>query len=123
MPEGSGNPKGPAKKYAGENPQAHASRRSQSRPPGLNVRANRSALPAPRSVRPCRPSAFTMPVKIEELLSAVSRRLKTDIYLVGGPVRDALLGRPITDWDFVCRRARPTAAAVGRRLSARLIVL
>jgi tRNA nucleotidyltransferase/poly(A) polymerase len=56
------------------------------------------------------------------LLSALCS-LPSDLYLVGGPVRDALLGRPCEDWDIVCRGARTAARRAARKLKAKFITL
>jgi putative nucleotidyltransferase with HDIG domain len=61
--------------------------------------------------------------KIDSSIQEAARRHKTDIWLVGGPVRDALLNRPCHDWDFVCRHARRIALGFSRRLHATFIVL
>jgi poly(A) polymerase len=45
------------------------------------------------------------------------------IYLVGGPIRDALLARPCHDWDFACVGARAAAKKLRSRLKAKLITL
>jgi putative nucleotidyltransferase with HDIG domain len=58
-----------------------------------------------------------------EVIAPVCRRLRTEPFLVGGTVRDKLLGRPSHDWDFVCERALPAAKAIAGRLSAKLITL
>lgn len=54
---------------------------------------------------------------------AAALRSPTPIYLVGGPVRDGLLGRAFKDWDFACRDAQRVARAAAKRLKARFIVL
>jgi poly(A) polymerase len=46
-----------------------------------------------------------------------------DIYLVGGSIRDELLGRPCDDWDMVCRNAGPVARSVAKKLRAKCITL
>src|SRR5438105_1929038 len=56
-------------------------------------------------------------------VALVCRRLHVEPYLVGGPVRDRLLGRDSHDWDMVCRHAKRVAGGVARRLSAKLITL
>jgi putative nucleotidyltransferase with HDIG domain len=49
--------------------------------------------------------------------------LNSELYLVGGPIRDALLHRPCHDWDFVCRHARQVARRLSRKLRATFVVL
>jgi len=50
-------------------------------------------------------------------------KLNSELYLVGGPVRDSLLARPCHDWDFVCRKARLVARRAARSLRAKFITL
>ena len=61
--------------------------------------------------------------KVCPYIGHFSKRFSTPIYLVGGPVRDALLNRPCHDWDFVCRHARQIALGLSRKLHATFIVL
>lgn len=42
---------------------------------------------------------FTVPQFVEKFMNAF-RENGYEIYIVGGPVRDMILGRPVTDWDF-----------------------
>ncbi len=60
---------------------------------------------------------------VRETIHKAARRLKTTLWLVGGPIRDELLGRPCDDWDMVCRHARKVAEQVSRKLRAKLITL
>ena len=50
-------------------------------------------------------------------------KLNSELYLVGGPIRDALLHRPCHDWDFVCRHARTIAKSLSRKLRATFVAL
>lgn len=57
-----------------------------------------------------------------DLGTALARRLEIDLYLVGGAVRDLLLGEPLRDLDLVWQGAREpetVARAFGRELGAR----
>jgi poly(A) polymerase len=56
-------------------------------------------------------------------VASVSLRLHTDLYIVGGTVRDRLLGRDSRDWDFVGRQALNIAKAVARQHAAKMITL
>ena len=58
-----------------------------------------------------------MSAALERALQDVSRRLKTPVWWVGGPVRDALLKRPWLDGDVACRGALALARALSRKLS------
>jgi poly(A) polymerase len=61
--------------------------------------------------------------KLLEILKTQARRRGQPIYLVGGPVRDRLLGRLCHDWDFACRDARAVAKALAKPLHATFIAL
>ncbi len=45
------------------------------------------------------------------------------VYLVGGAIRDAALGRPVADLDLACAGARSLAAAVARSFKGTLVTL
>ncbi|MFI5361840.1 MAG: HD domain-containing protein [Elusimicrobiota bacterium] len=45
------------------------------------------------------------------------------VYLVGGAIRDAALGRPVADIDLACAGARRLAAAVARSFKGALVTL
>ena len=62
-------------------------------------------------------------MELESLIVSAARRLKLTPYWVGGPVRDALLGRPCHDWDLVTRHAHKLAQAMARQTRSRLITL
>ena len=57
------------------------------------------------------------------LLRQAARELASPVYLVGGALRDALLGRPIPDLDLALRGARAGAARLARSLRATCVVL
>ncbi|HAM36706.1 MAG TPA: hypothetical protein DCP85_12345 [Elusimicrobia bacterium] len=57
------------------------------------------------------------------LLRAAAQLLPKPSYLVGGALRDALLGRPTPDLDLSLRGSRAAAAVLARRLRATLVVL
>lgn len=69
------------------------------------------------------PSSFLSDRRLEAVFSEIELRLKTPLYLVGGPVRDGLLGRPCHDLDFVCTGAKAFARAFSTKLKATFIVL
>jgi len=58
-----------------------------------------------------------------EAITQAARRRNADLWLVGGPVRDALLGVPCHDWDMVCKKASSVAQEVAKRLHAKFITL
>ena len=58
-----------------------------------------------------------------DAIGKAARRHNSPVWLVGGPVRDALLQIPCKDWDFACRNARILAREVSKRLKAKFIVL
>ena len=64
-----------------------------------------------------------MTADIYRILLKEAGRIRTIPYLVGGPVRDAWMGRPCADWDLACRRAAKLARAMSRRLRGTFIVL
>ncbi len=64
-----------------------------------------------------------MNAALAEVINKAARRHTSPVWLVGGPVRDALLERPCRDWDFVSRRARSLAQEVAKNLQAKFIVL
>ena len=66
---------------------------------------------------------FPMNPNLIQTLISIAQRQQTSLYLVGGPIRDALLNRPCHDWDFVCRHARKVALGVSRKLHATFITL
>src|SRR5262245_37856262 len=47
-----------------------------------------------------------------ERLCAAGDRLELGLHLVGGPVRDLLLGRPLLDVDLLVEGSRPEAASL-----------
>lgn len=56
-------------------------------------------------------------------LTALAKRQSSPWWLVGGPIRDLLLGVECKDWDFVCRDARKAARQSASTLRAKFIVL
>ena len=42
---------------------------------------------------------YTLPGKVENLLESF-QKAKFQIYIVGGAIRDLILGNPVKDWDF-----------------------
>jgi len=68
-------------------------------------------------------NSINMTSQIISCINNLTRRQKTMLWLVGGPVRDAILNRPCHDWDFVCRHARNIALGLSRKLRATFVVL
>ena len=64
-----------------------------------------------------------MTSRIISCIQNVARHQRTALWLVGGPVRDGLLGRACADWDMVCRKAKRTAQETARRIGAKWIAL
>ena len=54
-----------------------------------------------------------------ERIAAAGERLALGVHLVGGPVRDLLLGRPLVDVDLLVEGSRPEAALVLARAAVR----
>jgi len=50
-------------------------------------------------------------------------RLNSELFLVGGPVRDRLLARRCHDWDLACRNAQSTARQTAKVLHGKFITL
>jgi tRNA nucleotidyltransferase/poly(A) polymerase len=62
----------------------------------------------------------------EEARAALSRAAslaRQPVWLVGGAIRDAALGRPVADLDLACRDARALAAALARGFRGTLVTL
>ena len=53
----------------------------------------------------------------------LAQELGHPLYLVGGAVRDALLGRQVEDWDLAVSGAREVAAQLAERTGGRLVAL
>lgn len=58
-----------------------------------------------------------------QVVEEVARRLGRQFWLVGGAVRDALLGLPVADWDLAVPQAPDFAEALAAALSSRLVLL
>ena len=77
-----------------------------------------------RARRPLRPRpSLRLGADARALLRAAAEELPRPAYLVGGALRDALLGRPVLDLDLAVRGARAGAARLARRLRATLVTL
>jgi putative nucleotidyltransferase with HDIG domain len=61
--------------------------------------------------------------RVPPLLRALADTVPGGMYLVGGAVRDLLLGRPVTDWDLAADRPEETARAAGRLAHVRVVQL
>jgi len=60
---------------------------------------------------------------VHEAVEHVARGLGRPITLVGGAVRDALLGHRVEDWDLAVSGAREVAAQLAERTGGRLVAL
>lgn len=56
-------------------------------------------------------------------VEVLARELGRPVYLVGGAVRDALLGRRVEDWDLVTTEARAVAEELAERTYGRFVAL
>ncbi len=61
--------------------------------------------------------------RVPPLLRAVADAVPGGMYLVGGAVRDLLLGRLVTDWDLAADRPEEAARAAGRLAHVRVVML
>ncbi|WP_158269751.1 CCA tRNA nucleotidyltransferase [Desulfonatronum sp. SC1] len=70
-------------------------------------------------------SSPALPASLQRFLSGLHRAsLPTDgVFLVGGGVRDLLLGRPLKDVDLACRDAEAVALELAKALNARFVPL
>lgn len=59
----------------------------------------------------------------DALLRVAGLKHPTPVYLVGGAIRDAALGRSVADLDLACAGARSLAAAVARSFKGTLVTL
>ncbi len=59
----------------------------------------------------------------EALARVAALRHASPVYLVGGAIRDAALGRTVADLDLACAGARTLAAAVARAFKGTLVTL
>lgn len=60
---------------------------------------------------------------VHQVVEEVAKRLGHQFWLVGGAVRDALLGLPVADWDVAVAQAPTFAEALATALSSHLVVL
>lgn len=58
-----------------------------------------------------------------EFIEQSAASLGAPLYIVGGAVRDALLGRKVEDWDLATPEAGPLAQAIATATGAHLVVL
>jgi tRNA nucleotidyltransferase/poly(A) polymerase len=58
-----------------------------------------------------------------ESINQLSRQLGSSLYLVGGTVRDHLIGRPCTDYDFTSSKAPEIARAWAQKIRKTLVPL
>lgn len=56
-------------------------------------------------------------------VESTARELGLGVWLVGGAVRDALLGLPVSDWDLAATQAAPLAEALAEKLACRPVLL
>jgi putative nucleotidyltransferase with HDIG domain len=59
----------------------------------------------------------------DALVRIAGLRHPSPVYLVGGAIRDAALGRPVADLDLACAGARSLAAGVARSFKGTLVTL
>ena len=59
----------------------------------------------------------------DALVRVAGLKHPSPVYLVGGAIRDAALGRPVADLDLACVGARSLAAAVARSFKGTLVTL
>ena len=65
-----------------------------------------------------------LPAEARDALERVAAlRRSPPVYLVGGAIRDAALGRPTADVDLACAGARSLAAAIARAFKGNLVTL
>ena len=65
-----------------------------------------------------------LPAEARDALTRIALiKHPTPVYLVGGAIRDAALGRTIADLDLACAGARSLAAAVARSFKGALVTL
>ena len=60
---------------------------------------------------------------LDALTRVASIKHPSPVYLVGGAIRDAALGRPVADLDLACVGARSFAAALARAFKGTLVTL
>lgn len=58
-----------------------------------------------------------------DAVQQIAKEWRRPIYIVGGAVRDALLRRPVQDWDFVARGVPRLAETIAQRVRGRLVLL
>ncbi len=59
----------------------------------------------------------------DALVRVAALKHPSSVYLVGGAIRDAALGRPVSDLDLACAGARGLAASVARSFKGALVTL
>jgi tRNA nucleotidyltransferase/poly(A) polymerase len=64
-----------------------------------------------------------LPAEAREALAKVHACAKQPVWLVGGSIRDAALGRPFGDLDLACADARALAAQLARAFKGTLVTL
>jgi putative nucleotidyltransferase with HDIG domain len=70
------------------------------------------------------PRRVRLPAEAREALTRVAAlKHATPVYLVGGAIRDAALGRPVADLDLACAGARTFAATLARAFKGTLVTL
>jgi tRNA nucleotidyltransferase/poly(A) polymerase len=61
--------------------------------------------------------------RVPALVRAVADAVPGGVYIVGGAVRDLLLGRTVRDWDLAADRPEEVARAVADRTHSRVVVM
>jgi putative nucleotidyltransferase with HDIG domain len=64
-----------------------------------------------------------LPAEAREALRRVAALRREPVWLVGGAIRDAALGRPLADLDLACAKAQGLAAALARAFKGTLVTL
>ena len=69
------------------------------------------------------PRRVRLPAEARAALLKIAALGRGPVWLVGGAVRDAVLGRPVSDLDLACADARGLAAALARAFKGTLVTL